>query len=351
MTLTKKLQTKIGIFKLLFNVNVFQGQTKLLTFPERYYSGRIKNHYNFYNKLMDSPYNSNHCLCHRYAFSLSNAISSSNFEKNFKLGIQAVTKEEFEKICRFRYREDSLASLAGKLILRQMAKKFTNFSWNEIKFDRTERGKPFLSFPPVTTFGMNISHQGDYVAFVSSCSSNVGVDCMRLDVSRNNKTADEYINSMSKSASPNELRIMKTQPTDIMKMTVFYRIWCLKESFLKATGQGIINDLSTIDFQINTSERYKPGVFIKSTKVNVDGKNETNFQFEESFIDSNHMVAVCYNSKLPKKCKFYENEETKVFFSKVDFDFLLQGATILNPLHDNGTSAYEEFIKKPKKTF
>ncbi|CEF68608.1 L-aminoadipate-semialdehyde dehydrogenase-phosphopantetheinyl transferase [Strongyloides ratti] len=351
MIFTRKLQTKIGIFKLLFNENLFQGQTKSLTFLKRYFSGHIKKCYNFNNKVMDTPYNSNNCLCHRYAFSLSNAISSPNFEKNFKLGIQAVTKEEFEKICRFRYREDSLASLAGKLILRQMAKKITGTSWDEIKFDRTERGKPFLSFPPNTNFGMNISHQGDYVAFASSCSPNVGVDCMRLDISRNNKTADEYINSMSKSASPNELSLMKTQPTDAMKMTVFYRIWCLKESILKATGQGMINDLTTIDFQINTSDRYRPGSFIKSTKVNVDGKNEPNFQFEESFIDSNHSVAVCYDSKLPKKCNFYKDKEAKIFFSKVNFDFLLQDAKILNPLHGNENLEYEEFMKKPKKTF
>uniref|UniRef100_A0A0N5C875 L-aminoadipate-semialdehyde dehydrogenase-phosphopantetheinyl transferase n=1 Tax=Strongyloides papillosus TaxID=174720 RepID=A0A0N5C875_STREA len=300
---------------------------------------------------MNSPYNSDECLCHRYAFSLSNAISSSDFEKNFRLGIQAITKEEYEKVCRFRHREDSLASLAGRLILRQMAKRITGVSWDEIKFDRTERGKPFLSFPPNTNFGMNISHQGDYVAFASSCSPNVGVDCMKLDISRNNKTADEYINSISKSASPSELQMMRTQPTDAMKMTIFYRIWCLKESILKATGQGMINNLSTIDFKIDTSERYKPGVFTKSTTVNIDGNEESKFQFEESFIDPNHSVAVCYDSKLPSKCKFYKDKETKMFFSKINFDFLLNDVTVLNPLPDNGALDYEDFIKKPRKTF
>lgn len=39
------------------------------------------------------------------------------------------------------------------------------------------------------------------------------------------KTADEYINSMAKSASPDELRMMRGQPTEAMKMTMFYRYW------------------------------------------------------------------------------------------------------------------------------
>ncbi len=40
-----------------------------------------------------------------------------------------------------------------------------------------------------------------------------------------NKTADQYINSMAKSASPDELKNMRGQATEQMKMTVFYRYW------------------------------------------------------------------------------------------------------------------------------
>ena len=95
---------------------------------------------------------------------------------------------------------------------------------------------------------------------------------MRLDKERNNKSADEYINSMAKSASPEELRQMRGQPTEAMKMTMFYRYWvivkntqeflqCLKEAILKATGEGILPDLSIIDFRVNRDDKYKPGTF------------------------------------------------------------------------------------------
>lgn len=81
---------------------------------------------------------------------------------------------------------------------------------------------------------------------------------------------------MAKSASADELRNMRSQATDQMKMTIFYRYWvnlilkvkiyylffkCLKEAVLKATGHGIVDDLSRYDFSIDKNERYRPGKF------------------------------------------------------------------------------------------
>lgn len=56
---------------------------------------------------------------------------------------------------------------------------------------------------------------------------------MRLDTERGSKSADDYINSMAKSASAEELRMMRAQPTEQTKMAYFYRYWCLKEAILK----------------------------------------------------------------------------------------------------------------------
>ncbi|VDP38212.1 unnamed protein product [Heligmosomoides polygyrus] len=202
---------------------------------------------------------------------------------------------------------------------------FTGTPWAEIEFGRTEKGKPYLVNPPGTKFGLNITHQGDFVGFASSCTSKVGVDIMRLDKERTipavdilflywphlwnaisgaGKTADEYINSMAKSASPDELRMMRGQPTEAMKMTMFYRYWCLKEAILKATGDGILDDLSRINFQVNMNDRYRPGCFVTSTTVLVDGELQSQWTFEETFVDANHAAAVCkeVGTTMKEKC-------------------------------------------------
>ena len=174
---------------------------------------------------------------------------------------------------------------------------------------------------------------------------------MRLDISRNNKSADEYINSMAKSASAEELRQMRGQATEAMKMTMFYRYWCLKEAVLKATGEGIVNDLSRYDFRIDPNDRYKQGCFLTSTTVLADGKLQNQWVFEESFVDKTHAIAVCREKKLPKTCMFVQDPDAKLFFSQVGFDFLLHGATVLNPLPNDGALEFENFQQKLRKNF
>ncbi|PAV84353.1 hypothetical protein WR25_20809 isoform C [Diploscapter pachys] len=233
------------------------------------------------------------CKCRRWVISLQRSFESENFEKLYRKGIQCLTAKEYERIPEFRHREDALACLFGRLMLRYAAQIFTGAEWKTIRFERTEKGKPYLVEPPNTTFGLNVTHQGDYVGFASSCSSKVGVDIMRLDKERNNKTADEYINSMAKNASAEELRMMRGQPTEAMKMTMFYRYWCLKEAICKATGEGILEDLRRIDFRVDMIDRYRPGCFVKSTTMLQDGALQDQWIFEETFPDNNHSAAVC----------------------------------------------------------
>jgi phosphopantetheine--protein transferase-like protein len=293
----------------------------------------------------------NDCQCRRWAFSFQKAFESEHLEKYYRKAIQSVTEEDYDKIVSFRHKDDSLACLAGRLFLRQAVRRLTGAEWHEIEFGRTEKGKPYVIKPENAKFGINVSHQGDYTVFASSCSEKVGVDVMRLDMCRGNKTADEYINSMAKSASPLELRTMRGQATEQMKMTVFYRYWCLKEAVLKATGQGIVNDLSRYDFHISPSDRYRQGCFLTSTKVYEDSQLRDQWLFEESFVDSNHVIAVGREKKLPRTCVFSKDPEAKLFFSKVDFDFLLEGSTVLHPLPADAAEEYNNFNQKPRKAF
>ncbi|VDK47331.1 unnamed protein product [Anisakis simplex] len=292
------------------------------------------------------------CKCHRLAISINKVLESDHLEVQFRKAILSISEQEFAKVAKFRYKDDALASLLGRLFLRQAARRLTGVQWNEIEFGRTEKGKPYLCKPDGFNFGMNVSHQGDYVAFASSCTDKVGVDCMRLDKDRNNKTADEYINSMAKSASAEELRVMRSQATEQMKMTYFYRYWCLKEALLKATGEGLLSDLRRLDFRVDANERYRPRCYVTSTSVLLDGKPQNQWVFEETFIDDRHAAAVCREKKLPQTCEFYSDAEKRLFFSKVDMDFLLDGATPLNlAIQDDGAKQWQEFVAKPRKNF
>ncbi|CAD5216378.1 unnamed protein product [Bursaphelenchus okinawaensis] len=291
------------------------------------------------------------CRCRRWAFSLQKAMSDNNFEANYRKAIQCVDEGDYEKITGFRHKEDTLACLAGRLFLRRAVLDMAGTPWSEIEIQRTERGKPFIVKPENFNIGLNASHQGDYTVFATSCTEHVGVDVMRLDMARGNKTADQYITSMAKSASADELKNMRTQPTDAKKMTMFYRYWCLKEALLKATGQGIVEDLSRYDFRIDPQDRYGGrSTFLTSTYVLEDGRRLPQWHFEESFVDDTHSAAVCRDKKMPKHCEYTKDPEHRIFFRHVDLDWLLQGATVLNPSL-NDIEEYNNFQQKPKKLF
>uniref|UniRef100_A0A7I4Z438 L-aminoadipate-semialdehyde dehydrogenase-phosphopantetheinyl transferase n=1 Tax=Haemonchus contortus TaxID=6289 RepID=A0A7I4Z438_HAECO len=291
------------------------------------------------------------CKCNRWVVSVQSTFENDDFENMYRRAVQCITPGDFDDTKKKQHQEDVLQCVVGRLLLRHATHVFTGTPWKEIQIGRTEKGKPFLLNPPHTNFGLNITHQGDFVGFASSCTSSVGVDLMRLDKKRAGKTADEYINTMAKSASPDELRMMRSQPTEAMKMTMFYRYWCLKEAVLKATGDGIIDDLSRINFQVDVNDRYRPGCFVTSTTVRMDGKLQRHWNFEESFVNANHVAAVCKERVLPRWCLFNKDPDAKVFFSEVSFGSLLKHSTVLNPLPDNAKGAYEEFISKPRRAF
>lgn len=109
------------------------------------------------------------------------------------------------------------------------------------------------------------------------------------------------------------------------------------------------------------------GAFVTSTTVLEDGKLMPQYVFEESFVDSTHVAAVCrevrtddvieafiscmLQKKMPRTCKYTRDDDHKVFFSQVDFEWLLAGSTPLNFLPNDAAEEFSNFMQKPRKKF
>ncbi|RZF44103.1 hypothetical protein LSTR_LSTR015888 [Laodelphax striatellus] len=99
---------------------------------------------------------------------------------------------------------------------------------------------------------------------------------------------------MERQLAVNEWSVIKSQPTERKQWELFYRFWCLKESYVKAIGVGITVSLRDIVFKLdekvpNTQK------FITGTKVFVKGVEQFDWVFEEILIDDDHCAAVAVN--------------------------------------------------------
>ncbi|XP_022787973.1 L-aminoadipate-semialdehyde dehydrogenase-phosphopantetheinyl transferase-like isoform X4 [Stylophora pistillata] len=173
------------------------------------------------------------------------------------IGTSCVQTEEKERIMNFVFKKDAKSALIGRLLMRKVISDFTKIRYNEVILKRTDKGKPFLANDAtelsLRRFNFNISHQGDFTVLAAEPELQVGVDVMKTTYPISS-TVPGFFHTMRKQFTGNEWEAIKSQPSEWNQLQMFYRHWCLKESYVKATGTGIGRDLQSVEFQINTKE-------------------------------------------------------------------------------------------------
>lgn len=106
----------------------------------------------------------------------------------------------------------------------------------EVKRYYGVNGKPYCK--NADGFFFNISHSGTYAA-LAYADNDVGVDIEYMAES-NLDVAKAYFH-------PDEYELMYKNP-EVNQRELFYRIWVMKESYLKAKGTGLTVPLNTFTF-------------------------------------------------------------------------------------------------------
>jgi len=153
-------------------------------------------------------------------------------DKGFLTSKMSLLSEDRQaKIRRLRSFAHSNASAIVYLLLRLALKE--NYDINEaVLFDYTEKGKPILKDYPHIHF--NLSHSNSIAACVVN-DTPVGVDVQQIK-NVSDKVAGRVL-------TEKELLTFKSS---LAPIEYFCKIWTIKESFLKRSGQGITTDLREI---------------------------------------------------------------------------------------------------------
>ncbi|CAH2230459.1 jg27412 [Pararge aegeria aegeria] len=222
------------------------------------------------------------------------AFNASKWTPTFEQIMAAssyIQPEEKQRISKYVFQDDAKSSLIGRLMLRKFVHTTTLLEYQNISFGRDGRGKPYLIGTGDITVNFNVSHQGDYVVLGGSEGKNIGIDLMKIEPPAN-KNIPEFFRIMRRQFSDHEWKTIYSYFKESEQIACFYRMWCLKESYVKNIGLGITVALNEISF--NVKSELKVGEITMDTKLYVRNCLKENWFFEETFIDDKHAVAVSY---------------------------------------------------------
>ncbi len=181
-----------------------------------------------------------------------------------------VSPEKSDRILRFYKREDAERGLISDLLARYLSGSQLGIENQQITFGFNEYGKPFLKDHP--QFHFNISHSGEWVVCATDRRP-LGIDVEMI------QSVD--FNIAKRFFSPAEyLRLIGKDGPE--RLSSFFDLWTLKESYLKATSKGLATDLASFSIIIDNDE------------INIISANDTGiYYFKQYNIDLRYKLAVC----------------------------------------------------------
>ena len=158
----------------------------------------------------------------------------------FREKLNGLSPYRQQKIALLRNRKDKNRSLGAGLLLNHGLAVY-GLQERGMEYETGEWGKPSLKYHPEICF--SLSHSGDY-AICTIGDKPVGNDIERVKEGRL-KVADRFF-------AKEELEWLYAAREEADRVLRMFRIWTMKETFLKAIGRGM--SLSLGDFAIRMDE-------------------------------------------------------------------------------------------------
>lgn len=112
-------------------------------------------------------------------------------------------------------------------LLRHILSSYLGIHESELFIQKKEFGKPFLPLESQAFLKFNVSHKDPWMAVALSLNSDIG-----LDIENMTQPLDEDV-LIRKILTENELN------RAYISRDLLFKIWCLKEAFVKASGFGL----------------------------------------------------------------------------------------------------------------
>jgi len=210
------------------------------------------------------------------------------FMKIYRVKISNITKERIDELClhisekkrcrinKYINKKDKIRTLIGEILLRTIIFEELSIINKDITFEKNEYEKPYLKGHP--KFNFNISHSADYVVCVID-DKPIGIDIEEVK-------HIEYKDIASNFFAVSEFNYIVNNNLNI-QLSEFYKIWTLKESYVKCCGQGLSIPLKSFSVDVDQYE---------DIKLNIDNEYKE-YTFKIFDIELGYKMAVCSLNK------------------------------------------------------
>lgn len=217
-------------------------------------------------------------------------------------------EKEIARLDKFRFEKDKKSFLISHVLLRQVLADYVQQQPTEISFSENNYGKPFLSGVNGSEIEFNLSHTEKYVCCCVTNTFPIGIDVEMI------KDMDDCLLIASNYFSENEVCDLKSQDPKSQNR-YFFKLWTLKEAFIKANGLGLSMPLDSFEFNIDTNRdiffRYTD---LETTSINSksdEKKNQSEWFFDQIELESDCFLAVAAKKRV--------DEQIKINYNQIDF--------------------------------
>ncbi len=164
--------------------------------------------------------------------------------KRFK---DTLSPDEHTRVKRFKFPRLRRRFIASQGYLRHILGRYLQQPPHALEFQRTERGKPFLSIPQAHNVCFNVSHSHDMAVYGIMLEHEIGIDVEYL---RPMPDAEQIATRFFSASEQVSLLALPAE----QRVPAFFRCWTRKEAFIKAIGEGLYYPLDKFSVSLTPNE-------------------------------------------------------------------------------------------------
>lgn len=174
-----------------------------------------------------------------------------------------LSEDELERTDRFIFKKDRNRFVMAHALCRAMLSEYSDTHPTKWRFLKEETGRPYPD-PEINNkrIDFNLSHTKGLVGCALAFGRRVGLD---LEPKLREVELDALAEKQFSAMEYEQLRSL----TATEKQQLFFQIWTLKEAYIKVTGKGLTESLSSFGFELGHGQ----------PKCVIQGKPQSSFDF------------------------------------------------------------------------